>query len=95
MNTSDLKRCCNTGGDERGGNKILSHSGIKVEGPTSNCQRWRDDGSDHGQGVLEAEKDGQENWDLIIEAVEGRLVVFVFAIEWPDVGGDEVEVILS
>jgi hypothetical protein len=44
--------------------------------------------------MLETQEDSQKNRDFIIEPVEWCFVVFVFAIERPDVGGDEVEIIL-
>jgi hypothetical protein len=43
---------------------------------------------------LEAEKQSEENGDLIIEAVEWCFIVFVFSVQGPDVGCDEIDVIL-
>jgi hypothetical protein len=44
--------------------------------------------------MLEAEKKSQKNWNFVIKTVEWSFIVFVFAIQGPDVGGDEVGVIL-
>jgi hypothetical protein len=44
--------------------------------------------------MLETEEQGEEDWDLIVEPVEGCFVVFVSAVQGPDIGCDEVEVIL-
>jgi hypothetical protein len=44
--------------------------------------------------MLETEEQGEEDWDLIVEPVEGGFVVLVFAVQGPDIGCDEVEVIL-
>jgi hypothetical protein len=44
--------------------------------------------------MLETEEQGEEDWDLIVEPVEGGFVVLIFAVQGPDIGCDEVEVIL-
>jgi hypothetical protein len=44
--------------------------------------------------MLETEEQGEEDWDLIVEPVEGCFVVYVSAVQGPDIGCDEVEVIL-
>jgi len=44
--------------------------------------------------MLETEEQGEEDWDLIVEPVEGGFVVLVFAVQGPDIGCDEVVVIL-
>jgi hypothetical protein len=44
--------------------------------------------------MLKAQEDGEKNGNFIVEAVERSLVILVFAVKRPDVGGDEVEIIL-
>lgn len=80
--------------DEGSGDEVLGYFSVEVEGPTCDGKWWGDDGADHGEGVLEAEEEGEQDGDLIVEAVERRFVVLVLAVQWPDVGGDEVEVVL-
>jgi hypothetical protein len=43
---------------------------------------------------LEAEEESEEDGDLIVEAVEWCFIIFVFAVQRPDVGCDEVDIIL-
>ena len=95
MDTSDLKRCRNTGCDECRRDKILSYGRVEIEGSTSDRQRWGNNGSDHCQGMLKTKKESQQNWNLVVEAVEGRFEVLILAIKGPDVGCYEVEIVLS
>jgi hypothetical protein len=44
--------------------------------------------------VLETEKDGEKDWNLVVETVEGCFVLLAFPVQGPDVGGYEVEVVL-
>lgn len=44
--------------------------------------------------MLEAKKDRQKDRNFVIEAVERSLVVFVFAVERPNIGSNEVQVVL-
>jgi hypothetical protein len=44
--------------------------------------------------MLETEEDGEEDWDLIVETIKWSDIVFVFAVERPDVGCDQINVVL-
>ena len=44
--------------------------------------------------MLEAEQERQEDGNFIVQAVEWCFIFFVFAIQGPYVGCDEVEVVL-
>jgi hypothetical protein len=45
--------------------------------------------------MLEAEQERQEDGDFIVQAIEWCFIFFVFAIQGPYVGCDEVEVVLG
>lgn len=68
---------------------------VEIEGAAIDSKWRRDNGSDHREGMLEAEEERKEDGDFIIGAVERGLVVAVFAVQWPDIGGDEVELVLG
>lgn len=72
----------------------MGYGWVEVKGAAGDGEGWGDDGADHCEGVLEAEEEGEEDGDLVVEAVEGCDVVFIFAVERPDVWGYEVHVIL-
>jgi len=44
--------------------------------------------------MLEAKEHSEQDWDLIVQTVEGCFIVFVFAVQGPDIRRDEVEVVL-
>jgi hypothetical protein len=44
--------------------------------------------------MLETKQQGEEDWDLVVEAVEWSDIVFVFAIQRPNVGSNKVDIIL-
>ena len=58
MHAGDLESGRDAGGDECGGNEILCNGGIKIEGSTGDGKRRRNDRSDHGESMLETEKEG-------------------------------------
>lgn len=95
MYSSDLhcggNACC----DERCGYEILCDCGIEVECTTGNSKRGGDDGTNHRQGMLQTEQEGQEDGDFVVQAVERCFIVFVLAIERPYVWCNEVYVILQ
>lgn len=95
MNTGNLKSGCDTSRDECSGNEILGKFSVEVEGSACDRERRGDNRSDHGQGMLETEQDREKNGNLIVQAVEWCFIVFVFAIQGPDVGGDQVEIVLN
>lgn len=68
---------------------------VEVECTTSNCKRRRDNGSNHCERMLQSQQQSQEDGNFVIEAVEWSFVVFVFAIQRPDIRGDEVQVVLD
>jgi hypothetical protein len=45
--------------------------------------------------MLETEKKGQEDWNLIVKPVKWCFVIFVFSVERPDIGSDKIDIILS
>ncbi len=53
---------------------------IEVERAACDGEWRRDDRSDESECMLEAEEDSKQNWNLVVEPVEGGFVVFVFAI---------------
>ena len=67
---------------------------VEVEGSSCDGEGWGHDGSDHCEGVLEAEEESKEDGDFIVEAVEWCFIVLVFPVQGPDIGCDEVEIIL-
>jgi hypothetical protein len=92
--TSNLKGCRDTCCDECGGYEVLGHLSIEVESSAGKSQGWGDDGTDHRERMLQTEEDCEENRDLIVESIEWCFVVLVLAVQGPDVGGNEVKIIL-
>lgn len=45
--------------------------------------------------MLKAEKQCQENGYAVVKAVERRLIVFVLSVQGPDIGGNQVDVVLG
>ncbi len=84
----------NAGCDECGGNEVLGDFGVEVECSACDGEGWGDDGPDHCEGMLKTEEHSEEDWDLVVQAVEWCFIVFVFAVQGPDIGRDEVEVVL-
>ena len=68
--------------------------GVEVECSTCDGQRRGNDRTDHCEGMLEAKEHSEQDWDLIVQTVEGCFIVFVFAVQGPDIRRDEVEVVL-
>jgi hypothetical protein len=68
---------------------------IEVECSAGNGEGWGDNGTDHRECVLKTKEEGEEDWDLIVEAIEWCFVVFVLAVQGPDVGCNKVEVVLN
>jgi hypothetical protein len=89
-----LKGGCDAGCDEGRRNEVLGDLCVKVECTSCDCQGRGHDRPDHGEGMLETEEQGEEDGDLIGESVEWRFIIFVLAIQGPDVGCDEVEIVL-
>jgi hypothetical protein len=56
-----------------------------LKAPPANSEGWRNNRSDHGEGVLEAEDERQKDWVAFIQAVKRSLVIFVLPVERPDV----------
>lgn len=54
------------GGDEGGGDEVRGHFRFEIEGARGDGEGWGDDGADHGEGVLEAEEECQEDRDAVI-----------------------------
>jgi hypothetical protein len=44
--------------------------------------------------VLKTEEESEEDGDFIVETVEWCFIIFVFPVQGPDVGCDEVDIIL-
>jgi hypothetical protein len=44
--------------------------------------------------MLEAENDGEEKRDFIVKPIKRRRVAFVLFVQWPDVGRNEIEIVL-
>jgi hypothetical protein len=58
----------------------LGYLSIEVECATCDGEGRRDDGSDEGECMLEAEEDSEQNWNLVVKPVERCFVIFVFTI---------------
>lgn len=80
MNPRHLKRSCNSRRNESSRDEILSYGRVKVKSTPGN-RKWRGhDRTDHCEGVLEAEDDGEKDGDFIVEAIKWGDVVLVFAV---------------
>lgn len=90
-----MKRCRDASGYKGGRHQVCCHRRIEVERSRSDGEWRRDDGSDHGEGMLKAEEQGQENRNAVIQSVKWCLVVFVLSVEWPNIWGDKVNIILK
>lgn len=89
-----LQGCCEPGCDEGRADEVLGHLGLEVEGTGGDGEGRGHDGSNHGQGMLEAENDGEEKRDFIVKPIKRRRVAFVLFVQWPDVGRNEIEIVL-
>ncbi len=94
MYPGDLKKCGQSGRDKGSRDKILSNRGIKVEGASGYGKRRRDNRTNHGECMLKSQNDGEKDGNLIVEAIERCLIVLVFPVQGPDIGCDEIDVIL-
>lgn len=45
--------------------------------------------------MLQAEKDCEQDWDFVVEAVEGSDIVLVLAVQGPNIWCDKVQVVLQ
>jgi hypothetical protein len=77
MHPGDLKSRCYPGCNERRRNKILALICVQIKCSACDCQRGRYHRPNHGQGVLQAQYDGEENWYLIVESIEWCFMVLV------------------
>jgi hypothetical protein len=45
--------------------------------------------------VLQAEEKGEQDGDLVVKPVEWRVDPFVLSVQRPDVGGDQIKIVLE
>lgn len=97
VNTSNLHRTEDTAHDERSRHEILLLANFEIRtSGTGEQDGRRDDTGQHGEGVLEAEEDSEDERHLVIETEEGPGGRGAIATpEEGDVGAEEGGVVVG
>lgn len=96
VNPSDLDGAEDTAHDESGRYKILLLADGEIRTRWAGEKDWRgDDTRQHGECVLEAKEDSEDEWHLVIETKEGACRRLTTPADERNVGTEEGDIIVG